>query len=46
VALAIVIIPNLIALILLSGKVKEMTNSYFERRPWEDQPHAPEKVRR
>ena len=40
VALAIVIIPNLIALILLSGKVKEMTNSYFERRPWESQPHA------
>jgi AGCS family alanine or glycine:cation symporter len=42
VALAIVIIPNLIALILLSGKVKEMTNSYFERKPWESQPHAHE----
>ncbi|MEJ2539202.1 MAG: sodium:alanine symporter family protein [Gemmatimonadota bacterium] len=40
VALAIVIIPNLIALILLSGKVKEMTESYFERRPWETQPHS------
>jgi AGCS family alanine or glycine:cation symporter len=40
VALAIVIIPNLIALILLSGKVKEMTDSYFERKPWESQPHA------
>ncbi|MBW3534617.1 MAG: alanine:cation symporter family protein, partial [Gemmatimonadetes bacterium] len=32
--LAIVIIPNLIALLLLSGQVKEMTESYFERRPW------------
>ncbi|MDT8341550.1 MAG: sodium:alanine symporter family protein [Longimicrobiales bacterium] len=39
VALAIVIIPNLIALILLSGKVKEMSESYFERKPWETQPH-------
>ena len=38
VALAIVIIPNLIALLLLSGQVKEMTNSYFERKPWESQP--------
>jgi AGCS family alanine or glycine:cation symporter len=34
VALAIVIIPNLIALVALSGQVKEMTRSYFERRPW------------
>ena len=32
--LAIVIVPNLIALILLSGQVREMTNSYFERQPW------------
>lgn len=32
--LAIVIIPNLIALLLLSGQVKEMTESYFERKPW------------
>ncbi len=38
IALAIVIIPNLIALLLLSGQVKEMTQSYFERRPWETQP--------
>ena len=35
IALAIVIIPNLIALILLTPKVVEMTRSYFERRPWE-----------
>jgi AGCS family alanine or glycine:cation symporter len=34
VALAIVIIPNLIALLLLSGQVREMTDSYFERKPW------------
>jgi AGCS family alanine or glycine:cation symporter len=34
VALAIVIVPNLIALIMLSGQVRAMTKSYFERRPW------------
>jgi alanine or glycine:cation symporter, AGCS family len=32
--LGIVIFPNLIALLLLSGKVKELTDSYFERQPW------------
>ena len=32
--LSIVIFPNLIALLLLSGKVKELTDSYFERKPW------------
>ncbi|MGD2215765.1 MAG: sodium:alanine symporter family protein [Gemmatimonadales bacterium] len=32
--LGIVILPNLLALILLSGKVKQLTGSYFERRPW------------
>jgi AGCS family alanine or glycine:cation symporter len=35
IALGIVILPNLLALWLLSGKVKEMTDSYFQRRPWE-----------
>ena len=34
IALGIVILPNLIALVWLSGKVKTMTDSYFERRPW------------
>ncbi len=34
VALGIVILPNLLALILLSGKVKSMTDSYFERKAW------------
>ena len=40
--LAIVIFPNLIALILLSGKVRELTVSYFERKPWIG--NAPPKV--
>ena len=34
--LGIVIIPNLIALILLSPQVAEMTRSYFERKPWRE----------
>jgi AGCS family alanine or glycine:cation symporter len=34
--LGMVILPNLLALLLLSGKVKEMTDSYFQRRPWEE----------
>jgi len=34
--LGIVILPNLIALIWLSGKTKDMMNSYFERKPWEE----------
>jgi alanine or glycine:cation symporter, AGCS family len=33
--LGVVILPNLLALILLSGEVKKMTDSYFERKPWE-----------
>jgi AGCS family alanine or glycine:cation symporter len=32
--LGMVIIPNLLALVLLSGQVKEMASSYFQRRPW------------
>ncbi len=32
--LGLVIIPNLLALILLSPKVIELTKSYFERQPW------------
>jgi AGCS family alanine or glycine:cation symporter len=32
--LAIVIVPNLIALIILIPEVVRMTNSYFERKPW------------
>jgi AGCS family alanine or glycine:cation symporter len=32
--LGIVILPNLLALLLLSGKVRELTLSYFARKPW------------
>jgi AGCS family alanine or glycine:cation symporter len=32
--LGIVILPNLLGLILLSGKVKELKDSYFERKAW------------
>ncbi len=32
--LAVVIIPNLFALLLLSGQVVNETRSYFERKPW------------
>lgn len=32
--LGIVILPNLLALLLLSPKVAELTRSYFQRRPW------------
>ncbi len=35
--LAIVIVPNLIALIMLTPQVVEETKSYFERKPWEKQ---------
>jgi AGCS family alanine or glycine:cation symporter len=34
--LGVVIFPNLIALLLLSGKVKELTDSYFQRKPWRE----------
>ncbi len=32
--LGVVILPNIVALILLSPKVAELTRSYFQRRPW------------
>jgi len=32
--LGIVILPNLLALLLLSPKIAELTKSYFQRRPW------------
>ncbi|MGH7503550.1 MAG: alanine/glycine:cation symporter family protein [Longimicrobiales bacterium] len=32
--LGIVILPNLLALLILSPKVVALTKSYFERRPW------------
>ncbi len=32
--LGAVMVPNLIALILLSGKIRELADSYFDRKPW------------
>ena len=32
--LGIVILPNLLALVMLSGQVREMMDSYFDRKPW------------
>jgi len=34
VALSLVTIPNVISLILLSGVIKRIGDSYFERKPW------------
>jgi hypothetical protein len=46
--LGFVIFPNLLALLLLSPKVAELTKSYFERRPWEENArvHAEMKARK
>ncbi|GMQ80907.1 MAG: hypothetical protein BMS9Abin05_0336 [Rhodothermia bacterium] len=35
VALSLVTLPNVISLILLSGILKKLSDSYFERKPWE-----------
>ena len=34
VALSLVTLPNVLALVLLSGTLKKLTDSYFERKPW------------
>ncbi len=34
VVLFVAIVPNLIAVVILTPKIKEMTDSYFARRPW------------
>jgi AGCS family alanine or glycine:cation symporter len=34
IALGIVILPNLLALVLLSRRTRELMDSYFERKPW------------
>jgi len=36
VALSLVTIPNVLSLLLLSGLLKKLTDSYFERRPWHE----------
>jgi AGCS family alanine or glycine:cation symporter len=46
IALAIVIIPNLIALIFLAPQVVEMTKSYFERRPWEENARVHQEIKK
>lgn len=35
VALSLVTLPNVLALLLLSGTLVKLTDSYFERKPWE-----------
>ena len=35
IALGLVTFPNLVALVVLSGSVVKITDSYFERKPWE-----------
>ena len=34
VALSLVTIPNVLSLLLLSGLLKKITDSYFQRQPW------------
>jgi len=34
IALGLVVVPNLIALVVLSGKLKDITDSYFDREAW------------
>ncbi len=36
IALGLVIIPNLVAVVLLSNELKDITDSYFERESWLD----------
>lgn len=36
VALALVTLPNVISLVALSGLLKKITDSYFERQPWRE----------
>lgn len=43
--LGVVILPNLLALILLSPKVKELTDSYFARKPWIENYEAHKRAR-
>ncbi|MDE2995861.1 MAG: sodium:alanine symporter family protein [Bacteroidota bacterium] len=40
VALSLVTLPNVITLILLSGLLKKITDSYFQRKPWESEGHV------
>ena len=44
VVLFVAIIPNLIAVVILTPKVKEMTESYFARRPWVENAEAHRRI--
>jgi AGCS family alanine or glycine:cation symporter len=43
--LGIVILPNLLAILLLSGRVKDLTDSYFARKPWIENAEAARRAR-
>jgi len=45
VALSLVTIPNVIALVLLSGTLKKLTDSYFSRKPWVENEAAHKKAK-
>ena len=45
VALSLVTLPNVLALLLLSGTLKTLTDSYFERRPWVENEEAHKKAK-
>lgn len=44
--LAVVIVPNLIALVLLSPQVLAETRSYFERKPWRENEQKRQQLKR
>jgi AGCS family alanine or glycine:cation symporter len=43
--LGVVILPNLLALLILSPKIVELTRSYFERQPWEENARVHQRIR-
>ncbi|WP_412062702.1 alanine/glycine:cation symporter family protein [Rubrivirga sp. IMCC45206] len=45
VALSLVTLPNVLALLLLSGTLKKLTDSYFERKPWVENEEAHKKAK-
>lgn len=44
VALSLVTLPNVLALLLLSGTLVKVTNSYFDRKPWEENAEVHKRV--
>ena len=44
VALSLVTLPNVLALLLLSGTLKKLTDSYFEREPWRENAEVHKRV--